>query len=770
MKALGLIFKILAATVLLVIIGVGVIIATVDPNDYRDEITQAVKDNTGRDFTVENMSLSVFPQLAINLEQASLSNAKGFSEQAFVEVEKVQVGAAIMPLLSRQLEVETLTLHGLNLNLEKDTDGKTNWADLSKTEADKTETDDSRGKGMQGLDSLNFGGIDIRNGQIHWHDKQSQQNVSLTNLNLTTGAVTFGEFFDVNLNADSKVNKPEIAAQLQLELQAKIEQSGQFELKNLVVNNEISGAGIPVANLKTTTRLPQLTLAPQTIALDSVLIEYDMVGGENFPLDKTTGKLDIKQLSGNLENQTFEAGSIVLQSEISGDSIPSGTTSLELKTSTKLDLTKQTASIPEFELKAMDMLVKGSASAKQIIDNPAASAKINVGETNLRKLLEAIKVTLPEMADTNTLTKFSSSLELAFSSKPQALKIDNLNLNLDQSKLNGSASVKNFESPAIAYNLTLDKIDLNQYLPPKKPGTEQTETKTEEVKIELPTELMRKLNINGTVKVGQLAVDKLKPTNIIVKTTAAKGNININPIAADIFKTRVNAQANINVKGETPKYSFKTNTQKLPIGEVLITFTGNDRISGTGNLNADINTAGQTITEFKQNLNGRINADLKDGAVKGFNLAQIIRDAKAKIAGKKSEATKEEPKTDFSELIAQLTIKQGIVNTDKLTAKAPFMRINGSGTVDLPKEKLKYLVKTKIVDSDKGQGGQELKELNGLTIPVKLRGKYTDPDISLDLNSLLEQKAKDKVKKKIDKKKKEVEQKLKDSLFKGLKF
>ena len=119
-------------------------------------------------------------------------------------------------------------------------------------------------------------------------------------------------------------------------------------------------------------------------------------------------------------------------------------------------------------------------------------------------------------------------------------------------------------------------------------------------------------------------------------------------------------------------------------------------------------------------------------------------------------------------------IKNGIVSTQTLSAKAPFMRINGEGTVNLPAESLNYLVKTKIVGSDKGQGGEELKDLNGLTIPVKLTGRYISPSVSLDLNSLIEQKTKAKIEEKKEEVvkdiKKQAEEKLKDSLFKGLKF
>ncbi|MDX1353521.1 MAG: AsmA family protein, partial [Thiomicrorhabdus sp.] len=280
MKAFGLILKILAGFIAIIIIAVGIIVATVDPNDYHDEITNLVKKETGRDFKVENMSLSLFPHLGINLESASLSNAKGFSQTPFVSIEKVQLGAAILPLLSQNLEVDTLTLHGLKLNLEKDADGKTNWDDLAKSGHDDSEHVDAEisGHPMDKLASLNFGGIDIQDGSVTWSDKQNAQTLTLDNLNFSSGAITFGEFFTIELSAQSKVSKLEIASDLAITLEAKLDKDGQYALRNLVVKNSTSGKGIPVEKASTEIKLPSFTLENQVLSLPSLTVNYDVIG------------------------------------------------------------------------------------------------------------------------------------------------------------------------------------------------------------------------------------------------------------------------------------------------------------------------------------------------------------------------------------------------------------------------------------------------------------------------------------------------------------
>ncbi|MDX1353438.1 MAG: AsmA family protein, partial [Thiomicrorhabdus sp.] len=502
----------------------------------------------------------------------------------------------------------------------------------------------------------------------------------------------------------------------------------------------------------------------------------DVIGGKEFPLQSLKGKLSLSELSGNIEKQAFNAKQIDLSSQVTGEAIPNGNASIALNTSADIDLQAQTASLPKFSLNVLDLTANGRVNASQITSDAVVNADIKIAQTNLRNLLKQLKVSLPEMSDNQTLTKFAASLAVQFANKSQALKVSNLKLNLDDSELTGKASVSNFKAPNIAYNLALNTININRYLPPKKaePTPEPESQAGSDAKIELPVELLRKLTVDGTLKVGSATFDKLNPKNIVMTTKAAKGNLTVNPLKADIFKTQAIVVAGLDVRGKTPKYSVKTNTKNLPIGDVLMAFANTDKVTGTGTLNADVTTSGERISEFKKNLNGQANVNLVDGAIKGFNLAQAIRDAQAKISGKPSTTQDKEAKTDFSSLVADVTIKNGVVHTNTLSAQAPFMRVNGSGTVDLGKDQLNYLVKTKIVASDKGQGGEDLKDLNGLTIPVKLKGDLTSPSISLDLASLLESKAKAEIEKKkeevVKDVQKNVEEKLKDSIFKGFKF
>src|SRR6266511_664405 len=129
MKVLRTLLLAVVAVAAVVALALAVVIATFDPNKYRPEIAAAVKDKTGRTLAIEgNLGLSVFPSLGISVGKASLSEPN--SSRIFARVEEAKASLALLPLFSRRVVVDRVTLSGLAADLVKRKDGKTNFDDL----------------------------------------------------------------------------------------------------------------------------------------------------------------------------------------------------------------------------------------------------------------------------------------------------------------------------------------------------------------------------------------------------------------------------------------------------------------------------------------------------------------------------------------------------------------------------------------------------------------------------------------------------------------
>ena len=150
--------KWLLAIVLTLVIGVTVYLTMFfDLNNFKPQIVDAVKKQTGRDLQIsQDLSWSVFPSLGIKLGGISLSNPNGFTPASMLDVNEAVANVALMPLFSQQIEVDLLKLDGLTLNLVTQKDGKTSFDGLTaETSAEKPQSTSSNSEAMS-LQTLDF--------------------------------------------------------------------------------------------------------------------------------------------------------------------------------------------------------------------------------------------------------------------------------------------------------------------------------------------------------------------------------------------------------------------------------------------------------------------------------------------------------------------------------------------------------------------------------------------------------------------------------------
>ena len=96
---------------------------------------------------------------------------------------------------------------------------------------------------------------------------------------------------------------------------------------------------------------------------------------------------------------------------------------------------------------------------------------------------------------------------------------------------------------------------------------------------------------------------------------------------------------------------------------------------------------------------------LRDGAIKGINLAKSLRQAKAAIGLQQDAVQKasETEKTDFSELSASFQIADGVARSKDLDVKSPFLRLGGEGAVDIGKGRIDYTARATVTSTAAGQ-------------------------------------------------------------------
>jgi AsmA protein len=369
---------------------------------------------------------------------------------------------------------------------------------------------------------------------------------------------------------------------------------------------------------------------------------------------------------------------------------------------------------------------------------------------------------------------FDFNTQVEYLIDKQQLTFSEMALKLNEFEIGGRLQLSDFArpTPTLRFDLTSQSLDVDALLgtPPPTPtqdaGPETQQQSAaqaaEDVKIELPVKILRQLDIDGKLGIAQLKAQNLRMQDLSVDIKAQNGLIGLKPLKLSMYGGQVETSVVVDVKFSTPKYGIDESVTAVQVGDLLKDYSGEERISGSLDAEANLTTSGEWLSELKKNSNGRLRLAFLDGALNGFNIRHSIDSAKAKLRGKQPPP-KEELKTDFSSLTLSGEIKRGVFTSDDLDLQAPLLRAGGRGSADLNTETVDYLFEAKLVGTVEGQQGKSADELAGLAIPVSVKGPFADPKIDVLLDEMLKAKAdaeKDRLKTEIEAQKEEIRQQL----------
>lgn len=519
-------------------------------------------------------------------------------------------------------------------------------------------------------------------------------------------------------------------------------------------------------NLKLNMVLADMSGSPKAIQSSGITGDISMVQGA-----RTVNGNFSSPFSGNIEALVFDIPKLVGQLNIKDPSLPNGAMKGTFNLSANTDLNKELAN-SKFNLVLADTKLNGNVAVANFKKTPNIKFNLNADKLDLNKLLGA--PSKPESSDTGSskpadLSALSSLLldgklkigsivydkhvisgiNLGLKADGKKVAVNGLNLKLNDSQVKGALSVSQFKKPLYAFNLDIDQLNLNDYV---TESGEETKTTGDE-----PIDLsaLKALNANGTLRIGKLNYGKTKVSNVRIDLKADEGVATLSPFSANLYGGKMDGLVKVDARS-TPNITFKQKMSSISVGPLLKDTINNDMLSGTGTVNVDINTTGNTVNAFKKSLDGSSSLALANGAIKGIDIAGKVRGIKNKInsfkGGSVESASDKTEKTDFSELTASFAIKDGIATNNDLAMKAPILRLakgDSGGTVDIGKEAIDYKAVPTIVKSIKGQGGEDLNELAGVSVPLKVSGTFANPKFGLDTKALATGIAKAKVLEKV---------------------
>lgn len=768
----------LAIAVLLVLaIAAGAwLLASFDPNRYKGVAIEWMKTNRNRTLAIDGpIELSVFPRVAVRLGQVSLSEA-GRSE-TFVAIDKASLAVDVLPLLRGRVVVGRVDASGVRVQLLRDAKGRRNTDDLAGASSPpKAEGGaGSQGGSGQALD-LDIDRIVLTDLRARVKDDMAKLDGELLLSRLATGRVASGVATPVELAASADFRQPQLkgeltgkttltpdlasgsvtladmnlawkgdlpgAAGVQAEVRGALAYQGtqgSVDARQLEVQLALRAGAIQLAGSSLSIAAFAFDPAKQALRVESLKLRIKGQRGKDplaLALDLDWPQLDVagetlkgSPLQGRLElggelpvNATFKSGA------------PTGTF--------------EAVALPGFEATLK------SAGGGRSLDG---TLRANLGLQPARQALSLAALDLQAQLQDKQLKPVTLAVRGNANASPEAAKWSLAgSLNTNQFAFDGSA---NLSARPVFVKATgrFDALDLNTLLPDSASSGTAPGAGTP-APADAPVDLaaLRAFDAELALRAGSLAFRQYRVADARVEAKLDNGMLRVPVLQAKAWGGSLDANALADARAS--RIAVKAVATGVNVNALLKDVASKDILEGTGRVALDVDTTGRTVGELRSKLRGNAALNLRDGAVKGVNLAKTLRQAKAALTLQKDavEQAKQTEKTDFSELNATFQIAEGVARNSDLDVKSPFLRLGGDGAIDIGKGRIDYTARATVTGSAAGQGGAELAALKGLTVPVKLSGPFDAIDWKVQWSAVaagaLQNKVEDKLRQKLGEK------------------
>lgn len=698
-----------------------------DPNDYKDKISDLIYDNSGYRIEIPgDIELHVSPRLDIlfSLGQIRVLSGPDFKDITLFSSEEARVELSLLPLLQeKRLVIQGVQLHGGYAHLIRSRTGKGNWelssgtavsgasspaakkpsAPASTPAPAPTPKTPSTGK-QKTLPTLDLGGIELSRITVRYEDQQTDKRFELKNFHLQTGRIQDGKPFHLK--------------------------SGFTALTSSGSNNN----ALSVVNE----------------------VETDLT----FALDARTIRLDNLSLVSLIKAFGLQE------------------TEVKLATNAFVDLAKKNVKLDAFKLNSRDLAVQLNAEIANYAD-PVFSGSFQIPEFSLRKFLQENKLSQPAWKDESALTQFGFSCE--FKGNKNTITMPDIQVLLDGTHAKGSLVLKDLKHPAYNFQMHLDSFDLDRYATaprqkeaavaksngaaqkkakiegkaskaaPVSKGSVTPKAATKALEPIFPVDLLRGLRFNVDLSVDSMKMRGAKLSAVTIKANGKDGLLALKPLSAKLYDGSISTETILDVRGELPKLTIKQNLDRVQVGPLLKDIKGQDEVTGAAVMSLQVTSSGNSKQRLIRHANGKMNLALEDGVIKKLHILQVIRQAKALYDGEKLITNAVDEPTGFARLSASGVIKQGVFHNNDLKAASDLMNVTGSGKVDFADEYVDYLLKislTRGMDRDQKSGRTDYSKF---VVPYRIHGKFSEIKEEADVVGILKSQAKSLLMKEVQK-------------------
>jgi AsmA protein len=755
----------LGALVLLAVGAAAVFVATFDAARYKPLAIDWMRNEKQRTLAIDGpIELSLLPRLAVKVSRLRLSE-RGRPNDEFAAVDEASLSLQLLPLLRKQLVVDRVAARGVRAVISRDAQGRRNIDDLLSREPASAAP--AAGAGSSPAMRLDIGSVRIDDARIVLRDATVPLEGTVTLASFASGRLAPGVSTALSLKAALNLTRPQ-ALQLALDgagdlLFDAAKGSASLNAAKLRVTGDTAAVKALDATLEGalawdggTLDAGPLLVAVAGAKVGGVTLAASRLDARRLVYSSATQRLELEALklalAGRRGSDAFELALDWPRLAATGERLQGSGLAGRFKLGGSQALTGRFESgapggsfdavrLPGFALK-----VDGSIGARKIDAELKSNLLLRPGKgaASLDRLALRARLDEPGLQP----LQLSLDGQAGVDAKGAQWALQGA-LNTNRLESNGNVAFGG-KVPNLQASARFDRLDLNQLLAPNQPAAA-----TAAAPADTPVQLDGLTALNGrfNLAAGQLMFRQYRLADARLDAALDDGTLRVQRLAGGAWGGGVEASGSAQARSQ--RIAIRLAASGVNVNALLKDVAGKDLLEGTGRVNADLTTSGASLGALRANLAGNAALQLRDGAIKGVNLARAMRQAKAAVTLQRDAITKAQAaeKTDFSELTATARIASGVAESDDLDVKSPFLRIGGAGRFDIGRGRIDYTARATVIGAPAGQDGAELAALKGVTVPVHLSGPFEAIDWKIQWSGVaaaaVQSKLKDKLAEKL---------------------
>ena len=745
---------------------------------YKSQIESAATKALGRNVTlIGSPSISIFPSISARIDGAEVENPEGFTDPLMIKAGQLKANVKLWPLLSQRVEIAEITLSDATVRLERLADGTANWEfpaeDSTEAPADP-ETETSGGF------ETGIARAGLSNAAVYYNDRQGEQFFALTDFNMTARLTAMdapfsskgdgrfnGQAFDYDISVTTIQSMMDASP-------ATLDFTLGTDFGNVSYDGSVTLAEEPMLDGAFALNSSSPALILGMAGLDTTLVNFaelnsfDVAGSINGPASTALIELSKAQVDATGLKLNY-AGSVTLsETPILNGSVTVNADRAQRLFTPQSGLTAPLAMLGKVDF---DATVSGSAlepsisniKLKQRGENlstdftgafalsgaQAVSGELDMKSDNMRALLASLDI---DLEDGETLQSFA--VKGAVSGSALAPVLAGATLTLDDTKATGRIGADLRTSvPRLEANLKLGTLDLTPFLGAQdSAGIGPNPLAADWDDSPLALDALKAINAAITLQADTVLVDQIELVDANLRTRLDDGRLSAifdnqtDEVVRPGFKAfdgNWSGSLVLDASRTTPTLSINALADGVAAQKLLTDLTGFSRLSGLGDVLVDMESEGNSLKALVSGLDGRFESDLSEGALKGINLAQLVRSGEnltevlktgdltlASIKGVISP----DAETDFTSFIGNLSFTNGVANLSEVKLDNPVLSATASGSLNVASKTLDIRF-TPRIDTN-AQGGGNTIGLSGIPIPIRISGTWANPQYGLDTSAV----------------------------------